>query len=569
MSININHTNNTFCGNSGIFVFGTGIVPNIEDTVYSNSFSGKYYGDGSSLTGIATGCFITGIDTSSFLTSSSQLLDASGSLLLNTVAGFSSEGSQNITLNAGASSSILTGSDKNFIVTSDFATISSGSCRNAIVGGVFSAVGPNVCNSIILGGSSINANESNTVYASNFCAANGFYYGNGSGLTNLATGCFVTTGQTGCFVTSGQTGVFALAANTGAFVTTGQTGVFALAADTGAFVTSGQTGVFALAANTGAFVTSGQTGVFALAADTGAFVTSGQTGDFITEPNNFTKESNNYSFLFGSNISNSGCYNFIQGNNRVVSGCYNTVFNGGVIEASSNGNFLSSYGSKISGGACNNAVIGGFSNTIAQYTFASAIIGGSNIVACCNYTAYGQNFCAFGGKYYGDGSALTGITGLGGGSSTPQQTTTLLTGATGFTQYHQAKNVGILAQNCFYGQPQAGNSGYLVLNKGNENETCNLFEVSNNGWCVGTFSAMLVGNGYVDGAPTTTSMRIDGAYGGGQILNQVKNIYYRTKNSNDANVIIEDNALRIAVSGISGTMVWSSKIDLLDMNGYD
>jgi hypothetical protein len=108
-----------------------------------------------------------------------------------------------------------------------------------------------------------------------------------------------------------------------------------------------------------------------------------------------------------------------------------------------------------------------------------------------------------------------------------------------------------------------------VLNKGHGNETCNLFEVSNNGLCVGTFSAMLVGNGYVDGAPTTTSMRIDGAYGGGQILNQVKNIYYRTKNSNDANVIIEDNALRIAVSGISGTMVWSSKIDLLDMNGYD
>ena len=30
----------------------------------------------------------------------------------------------------------------------------------------------------------------------------------------------------------------------------------------------------------------------------------------------------------------------------------------------------------------------------------------------------------------------------------------------------------------------------------------------------------------------------------------------------------EDDNFRIAVSGISGTMVWSSKIDILDMKGY-
>ena len=53
------------------------------------------------------------------------------------------------------------------------------------------------------------------------------------------------------------------------------------------------------------------------------------------------------------------------------------------------------------------------------------------------------------------------------------------------------------------------------------------------------------------------------------LVNQVKNIYFKTQNSNDANVVIENNAFRIAVSGVSGTMVWSSKIDILDMNGYN
>jgi hypothetical protein len=516
MSININHKTNTFSSESGQFIFGTGIIPNIEDAVYSNNFSGKYYGDGSSLTGIATGCFITGIDTSSFLTSSSQLLDASGSLLLNTVAGFSSEGSQNITLNAGASSSILTGSDKNFIVTSDFATISSGSCRNAIVGGVFSAVGPNVCNSIILGGSFINANESNTVYASNFCAANGSYYGNGSGLTDLATGCFITGVDLSNYITTGATGDFVKTGELTNYVTTGATGIF---------------------------ITTGMTGAFG-----GGGISLDNSGSLVPRGGN----------------NNEGCYNLIFGTNNTVSGCYNLISaTNGKISNNANSNlFAGTEYSKICQYACANAIIGGYNNTINQFIFGSAILGGTNIVANSYYTAYSNNFCAYNGKYYGDGSALTGI------AAPPKQKSILLTGATGFTQYHQAKNVGILAQNCFVGETI--NSGYLLLDKGGENETNNLFAISSSTYCVGTFSAMLIGMGYIDqGGPITTSMRIDGTYGNGVILNQVKNIYYRTQDLNDANVIIEDNNFKIVVSGISGTMVWSSKIDLLDMNGYD
>lgn len=55
MAIKINHTNNTLSSNSGTFIFGTGIVPSIENTLYSTNFSGKYYGDGSALTGLNTG----------------------------------------------------------------------------------------------------------------------------------------------------------------------------------------------------------------------------------------------------------------------------------------------------------------------------------------------------------------------------------------------------------------------------------------------------------------------------------------------------------------------------------
>ena len=476
MAININHTNNTFCGNSGIFVFGTGITGDSADTVFSQNFCGNYHGDGSQLTGLPT----------------ASLLDDSWSFLLNPSVGFVNSGCFNFAINT-TFSSICEGANNNFISPSAYSTICSGAYQSAIIGGVYNTINTDVSRSVILGGSSITASNNDTAYAANFCAANGSYYGDGSGLTNLATGCFVTTGQTGCFVTSGQ------------------------------------------------------------------------TGDFIINPNDFRKSSNNYNFNDGGNNKTSGSYNFIVGNYHNISGCYAAVFGGSnTIEHMANTNFVASYNSKISGLACNNAVIGGVSNTIAQYTFASAIIGGMNIVASCNYTVYGQNFCAFGGKYYGDGSALTGITGLGGGSSTPQQTTTLLTGSTGF--FHTSKNIGILAQNCFTGE--AFSSGYLVLNKGNANETCDLFTVCPTTYCVGTFSAMLIGNGWNDGA-VTTSMRIDGVYGNGQVLNQVKNIYYRTDASNDASVYIENDSFRIAVSGVSGTMAWSSKIDILDMLGYD
>lgn len=347
MSININHTNNTFCSNSGVFIFGTGIVPIIEDAVYSSNFSGKYHGDGSALTGLVAGLDICSFNTNKYL----FVGDLNQANVLNEF------------------------SDSVFICSKDINT----------------------------------AISWNDVFINASCS--------------------------------------------------------------------------------------------------------------------------------------SLCYMAL---------C-NTV--------------ISSKDSKICCRSCNNVIIGGSGNLIGQDN-CNVILIGSSLTGTSNNTLYASNFCAYDGAFYGNGSGITGIVGAG-GTSTPQQSGVLLTGATGFTEYHQAKNVGIIAQNCFFGQEGAGNSGYLLLDKGGVNETNNLFTVSPTTYCIGTFSAMLIGNGYVNGAATTTSMRIDGAYGNGAILNQVKNIYYRTQDSNDANVVIENNAFRIAVSGVSGTMVWSSKIDLLDMNGYD
>ena len=111
------------------------------------------------------------------------------------------------------------------------------SSNTAIIGGSLNRICASANNSIILGGQFITGTGVNFVYGMNFCSCNGAFYGNGAGLTGLATGSFITTSQTG---------VFALAANTGSFVTTGQTGVFALAANTGSFVTSGQTGTLCI-----------------------------------------------------------------------------------------------------------------------------------------------------------------------------------------------------------------------------------------------------------------------------------------------------------------------------------
>ena len=635
MAININHSNNTFCSNSGVFIFGTGLVSLIENTVYSSNFSGKYYGDASSLTGLATGGFITtgqtgafggaGVDLSTYITTGQTgayaaaagtgnfvtigqtgvfaLSANTGSfvttaqtgvfaLSANTgnfvttgqtgvfarqfISGPSVDGTGSYYNNTPDSicifdcsnySSTLQGTGATFI-RSDYSTILNGKCntisdscgsiilngdnseiylsqnsllfgidsnhnqsKNSITFGNDNAINYSChiytmgnCNSIggfasnvHLFGSGIVVGDgcSNVVYVNNLCTYDGAIYGNGCGITGL---------------------------------------------DTGSFLTSSSTGSFVDASSTGSFVDASMTG---------SFVDASMTGNFITQPNDFIKQCNNNSFVLGSNNSNSGSYNFIKGDSNVVSGNFNTVFYGGnTILNGSASNIVFATNSTISGYACNNVILGAVNAKICQYIGGATILGGFGIVANAYNTTYSNNFCAYEGKYYGDGSALTGIVGAGAGVSTPQQTGILLTGATGFS-FHQAKNVGIIAQNCFFGQEGAGNSGYLLLDKGGVNETNNLFTVSPTTYCIGTFSTMLIGNGYVNGAATTTSMRIDGAYGNGTILNQVKNIYHRTQDSNDATVVIEDNAFRIAVSGVSGTMVWSSKIDLLDMNGYD
>jgi hypothetical protein len=152
------------------------------------------------------------------------------------------------------------------------------SCNTIIIGGdsnCFCGTEFYANRSVILGGSGIQANSDDTVYGNNFCSYNGKYYGDGSALTGLATGNFITTGQTGAF---GGAGV-----DLSTYITTGQTGAYAAAAGTGNFVTTAQTGVFALSANTGSFITTGQTGAFSTQTiDLSDYLTTGQTGSFVS-----------------------------------------------------------------------------------------------------------------------------------------------------------------------------------------------------------------------------------------------------------------------------------------------
>ena len=218
-------------------------------------------------------------------------------------------------INAGgcSSDSILAGcnncicqSDSSIILGGRYNKISgnnpTGICSSLIFGSFNTISGSG--NHIVIIGNSITASTSNTVFVNNICACNGKFYGDGSGLFNLNTGCFITTGQTGAFggggsidtgnfVTTGQTGDFAAAGHThsnyvstgstGDFVTTGQTGAFAAAGHTHSnYVSTGSTGDFVTTGQTGIFITTGQTGAFGGGGsiNTGDFVTTGQTGSF-------------------------------------------------------------------------------------------------------------------------------------------------------------------------------------------------------------------------------------------------------------------------------------------------
>jgi len=231
-------------------------------------------------------------------------------------------------------------------------------------------------------------------------------------------------------------------------------------------------------------------------------------------------------------------------------------------------------------GSCNSAIIGSFCSRLTGVCN-SVIIAGTNITGNSSRTLYANNFCSYAGKFYGDGSALTGIatgsfitTGMTGnfGSSQTQITQTSLI-ATGScingTPCLHTRNTVIVANACLNGM---SDNGYLCLNaEDNINKTSGLYNLvpSTNITGAGTFSAMIIGHGYCsNGNAFVTSMRMDGAFACNTILNQTKNYYFRSKTTHDANVCVNQNGyLTINITGISTDVGhWSTKLDIIDLN---
>lgn len=581
MSININHKTNTFSSESGQFIFGTGIVPNIENAVYSNSFSGKYFGDGSSLTGIVGlggGTSESVFVNSSLVTVTLPACGCGGPTYL-------CKGSGSFQINTGGSivsganySAVIQGSFNRVTGRSDYSTILNGqinliketSCFNTILNGTYNCISGSTQNTLVHGnGNSLNHGSCSFINGNancNYYSYDSFINGNSNtlclGCYNVLFGCCNNILNNNCFSTvfgcrilldTGASNHTLYARNFcsyqgnyyGSFVGDGSQlinicdGSGLKNSDSVLFYTTGAS------LSGSSIIPQIGTAQVGLRCDT-------------TDWNGYQNAVDYYnaqiiicdSLLAVCIVNNPTCFKFLHGgvlSDPLWSANVNT--NLGVQYLQIWGSFGQVNGSPYALVSCN-------------------YVAASNDYAAAYHVETGINFTSR-PVVNGVPVLLSGeASGGGGGTLTPQQKSILLTGATGFTQYHQAKNVGILAQNCFVGETI--NSGYLLLDKGGENETNNLFAISSSTYCVGTFSVMLIGMGYINqGGPITTSMRIDGTYGNGVILNQVKNIYYRTQDLNDANVVIEDNNFRIAVSGVSGIMVWSSKIDLLDMNGYD
>lgn len=264
---------------------------------------------------------------------------------------------------------------------------------------------------------------------------------------NIQTGSFITTGQTGSFgggnvdlssyVTTGQTGVFALSSNTGSFVTTAQTGVFALSANTGSFVTTGQTGNFIALSTSNILATRTDAAKGTISSSTSSAIIGG-CGNSVSSTalgSIFGGCQNSTSSLVGNNTIIGGASNTSNGNVGVVVGGFlnsisaHTSNFGGVFAGQQNtadgcqvaivggisntinhcscqSAIVSSCSSRVSG--VRSVIIGGFSNCITGLTN-SVILGGQNIVANTNNTVFANNFCSTSGKYYGDGSSLTGL----------------------------------------------------------------------------------------------------------------------------------------------------------------
>lgn len=486
MSININHTNNTFCSNSGVFIFGTGIVPIIEDAVYSNNFSGKYYGDGSSLIGLPSANQFIPLEVENYEACGIPYSKGSGS--------YFTTGS---TIGKSNFSSILQGS-QGIICCSDYSIILNGSVNCSWASEYNLIFGKNneiytSPNSVSIGSSNVNSfgkdnyiiglsntisagcsiyivgsginlgynGSGNTLYVNNLCAYDGIIYGDGAGITGLLTGNFVTTGETGAFA-----------------------------------------------------------------------------------PVSF--------------LDISGTMNIAGYGKSVVGGCFGScpgitsvfINNGySVADPTTSNNFMvGSYMFTISGGARGNTILNSNYGSIKETVCNSTILGGESICATESCTTYSHNFCAHGGKYYGDGSSLTGL-----GS----QTFTGNGSCYQLTSGSISKNIIIIAE-----KNGLTTSGYLC-----SNQSPNLYAAGNQGNMI-SVSATVVGWSQTE-PNKSMSMKIEATIVNREVLSQVKNYYVREVASNDASIVVENNYLKLVVSGLDSNLRLTSKLDILSLDRLD
>lgn len=409
--------------NSQVYIIGTNIDLSAGDsacTLYVNNlcvYDGIIYGNGSGITGlnIDTSSFVTTDQTGSFGSFGTLKLEENNSLKLNSSTS-DSQSCRNFVM-SDTYGTICSGSHTNFIFGSYMSVISGGSSsKNLIFGGSNNKIAEGVTNTATFGGDGFSITNSNTVYSQNFCSCLGAFYGNGSGLTGLNTGTLIGTNQTGAFVAR---------ALTGSFITTGQTGAF------------GGGGSI----NTGTLVGTDQTGNFLTLSNFKKFtnVPDSEPPDLATS-NFFTILNGCFGMVYLSCYATilNGRYNSISSSDRssVLNGCANeTMDSTGVLIGNGRSNLIyNSYNSSIlngsgscigtaASGACYSTIINGCRSKIGMLVGNSMIVGsfncicdsknsvyifGSNITGSEDNTTYVNNICS-NRKYYGDGSALTGL----------------------------------------------------------------------------------------------------------------------------------------------------------------
>ena len=460
---------------NSIILGGQSITGSVCNTVYGSNFcavGGKYFGDGSSLTGLATGTFITTSQTGAFG-------GGGGTSDLSALTGSTNyiSGASNTIIIGGCNSKIESSTDTMIIGSvcstgymSTRSLIIGGACNAltlmnsdmVIVGGIFNCFNNYPANrSVILGGSGIEANASNTVFGNNFCAVTGKFFGDGSALTGLATGTFVTTANTGSFVTSCSiaTGFIKNINSTSVTTPTSPQTNTAISSNVaivcGSYTTAiasqcttlcgSYNAAIAMGGTTFSTVYGGVVNSVLSAGSTNSIYGSCSSiiagnNNVINGPGNVITSSylstacitSSYSFIsssynsyvcvtsYGSILSSAN--SFIRGSSysnllgssssAICLATLSSIIGGNNNELRGTGNsILGSIFSNITG-TCNSAIIGGSGNCITGLNSAginSVILGGSAIIANCPNTAYANNFCSFNGKYYGDASALTGL----------------------------------------------------------------------------------------------------------------------------------------------------------------